>query len=95
MDLREIINKDTTTIVDVREPYEFASGNAKGAINIPLGTVASKVEDFRNMSKPIVVHCRSGMRSAQAMGLLKALGVQEVYNGGSLDEVMYLQRQTV
>jgi rhodanese-related sulfurtransferase len=87
MNLQEIINDKNTSIVDVRETYEFAEGHAKGAVNIPLSVLQGRIAEFNAMAKPIVVYCRSGMRSAQAMGLLKAMGVQEVYNGGSLYEV--------
>jgi len=42
------------------------------------------------MSKPIVVYCRSGNRSGKAMNYLKAQGITEVYNGGSLADVKAL-----
>ncbi len=93
MDLRNIFDQSNTVIIDVREPFEFASGHAAGAINIPLGTIPSKINDIKRMGTPIVVYCRSGMRSASAMGFLKAQGIQEVYNGGSLDEVLIYQRK--
>ena len=93
MDLRNIFNQSNTTIIDVREPGEFATGHATGAINIPLGTIPSRVNDIKKMGTPVVVYCRSGMRSANAMGFLKAQGIQEIYNGGSLDEVLMYQRK--
>ena len=95
MDLARIINQEDTTIVDVREAYELSMGQAEGAINIPLGTIPQRVEEFRKMNTPIVVYCRSGMRSAQAMGFLRAQGIKEVYNGGGLEEILYHQKQTV
>ena len=95
MDLIELINQDGATIVDVREIHEYNTGHIEGAINIPLGTVPQRVEDFKNMSKPIIVHCASGMRSAQAVGFLTAQGVSEVYNGGGIHTVMHYQNQTV
>lgn len=95
MDLRKIITKENTTLIDVREPYEFAAGHASGAINIPLGSISQRVNEIKEMSLPIVVYCQSGRRSANAMGLLKAHGIEEVYNGGSLDEVFYYQKQEI
>ena len=38
MSLQEIVNNENTSIVDVREPYEFNMGHAIGAINIPLSS---------------------------------------------------------
>ncbi len=90
MDLQKIINQESTTIVDVREPFETILGKAKGAINIPLRKIAERIVEFRKMTKPIVVYCRSGNRSGQAMNYLKAQGIEEVYNGGSLSEVKAL-----
>lgn len=87
MDLTQIINQPNTTIVDVREPDEFLSGHIEGAINIPVVSIPNRVAQFKKMSQPIVVYCRSGMRSAQAMIFLKSQGLQEVYNGGSLGQM--------
>jgi rhodanese-related sulfurtransferase len=91
MDLSKIINHPAATLVDVRETYEFAAGHAPGAINIPLNDVLFSIEKFRKMSAPIVVYCRSGNRSEHARLLLQANGVQQVYNGGGLGDVLHYQ----
>lgn len=93
MDLKKILAQDSVTIVDVREPFEYAMGHVDGAINMPLSTIFQHVDEFRRMSKPIVVYCRSGNRSAQAEAFLRAQGIEEVYNGGSLEEMEYLKAQ--
>ncbi|MFK7775278.1 MAG: rhodanese-like domain-containing protein [Saprospiraceae bacterium] len=93
MDLRNIVKQSNTVIIDVREPYEFAAGHAVGAINIPLGTIPTSLIDIKKMGNPVVVYCRSGMRSANAMSFLKAQGVQDIFNGGSLDEVLMYQKK--
>ena len=93
MDLQKIINQESTTIIDVREPFETYFGKAKRAINIPLGKIAKRLDEFHQMSKPIVVYCKSGNRSRQAMDYLKAQGIKEVYNGGSLREVKTLLKK--
>ena len=90
MDLQTILKDSKTTIVDVREPQEYQSGHIEGAVNIPLGTIPMRIEEFKQMSKPLVVYCRSGMRSAQAQGFLKAHGVEQIYNGGSIFDVHQL-----
>lgn len=90
MDLQDIAKQDTTTFVDVREVFETFFGKVDGSVNIPLRKIAEKMDDFRQMSQPIVVYCRSGNRSEQAMKLLKALGIKEVYNGGSVSNVKAL-----
>lgn len=87
MNLNEIINNPNASIVDVRTPGEFSMGNVAGSVNIPLDQVPHKVEDFKNMSKPIVLCCASGNRSGQATMFLRHNGIEEAYNGGGWSEV--------
>ena len=87
MDLKTVFRQPELTIIDVREPFEFLVGHAKGAVNIPLRKIASNLEKIRALPQPIVVYCRSGNRSGQALNLLHANNITDVYNGGSLDEV--------
>jgi rhodanese-related sulfurtransferase len=68
-------------IVDVRSENEFKSGHIKGAINIPLNNIQSKVKDLKKKGKPVITCCASGMRSGSAVSILKMEGI-EVYNGG-------------
>lgn len=92
MDLTTIFKEKSPSIIDVREPYECAGGMATDAVNIPLGTIPQKIEEFKALKKPVIVYCRSGNRSGQALGFLTANGVTEVYNGGSLGDVLSLQK---
>lgn len=85
--MNEIINDPNATIVDVRTPGEFAGGNVAGSINIPLNEVPHRVDEFKGMSKPLVVCCLSGGRSGQAVEFLKANGVDNIYNGGGWSQV--------
>lgn len=83
----ENVNLQEATIVDVREPFEFQGGNVAGSINIPLGQVPQKIEDFKHMKKPLVLCCASGNRSGQAVQFLAANGVDNIYNGGGWNMV--------
>ncbi len=85
--MNEIINHPNATIVDVRSEGEFASGNVPGSINIPLNEVPHRVDEFKEMSKPLVLCCLSGGRSGQATQYLAQQGVQDVYNGGGWSQV--------
>lgn len=78
-------------LVDVRTPAEFASGSAKGAVNIPLDQVSAKVAQFKG-KHAVVVFCRSGNRSAQAKATLERSGITNVYNGGSVTNVIAAMR---
>ena len=84
-DLKSLI-ENGAFLVDVREPGEFASGTAKGAVNIPLGTVASQIAKFKGKEN-IIVFCRSGNRSGQAKTILEQNGFKNVVNGGTWEDV--------
>ncbi len=85
----ETIVNDNAFLVDVRTPAEFATGSAKGAVNIPLDTVARQLNKFKNQ-KHIVVFCRSGNRSGQAKSILQQNGFDNVVNGGTWNKVAKL-----
>lgn len=72
--------KESAMIVDVRTPKEFAEGSFKGAINIPLDEVESRIDEFKNQ-KNIIIFCRSGKRSEKAIGILANNGITNVTNG--------------
>ncbi len=71
-------------IVDVRTTEEFAAGNYKGSINIPLAEVENNIKRFGNKDQKIIVYCRSGNRSGQAKKILEKHGYKNVLNGGGL-----------
>jgi phage shock protein E len=83
----EKINANEATIVDVREPAECAQGMVDGSINIPLGDVPNKIEEFKAMKKPLILCCKSGGRSGQAVEFLIANGVEDLFNGGPWGDV--------
>ena len=87
MSINELINHPTATIVDVRSEGEFQSGNVKGSINIPLETVPERIEEFKAMSKPLILCCLSGGRSGQATAFLQQNNIEEVHNGGGWADV--------
>lgn len=78
---------DDALVLDVREDKEYAAGHIPKARHIPLGQLASRMQELDKFkSKPILVTCRSGHRSARACGMLKKAGFETVYNqaGGIL-----------
>jgi sulfur-carrier protein adenylyltransferase/sulfurtransferase len=76
---------DDFVLIDVREPHEYKICSIPGAKLIPLGEFPQHVGEF-NPEADIVIHCRSGMRSAKACNVLRAAGFQNVRNvvGGIL-----------
>jgi sulfur dioxygenase len=73
--------------VDVREEEEFTGplGHIEGAVLIPLGQLAARVDELRR-DRPIVAVCRAGSRSAQATAILQQAGFGDIanLNGGML-----------
>tara|TARA_B110000908_G_C10006118_1_gene336384 strand:+ start:12 stop:287 length:276 start_codon:yes stop_codon:yes gene_type:complete len=86
MNIQELINDNSTTIVDVRTEAEFVEGNVNGSINIPLNEVVDRMEELKEM-QPLVLCCLSGGRSGQATAFLQAQGCDKVYNGGGWEMV--------
>ena len=61
-------------LIDVREPSEHAMASIEGAVLIPLGTLQDRLSEVPT-DRPVVVHCRSGARSARAVAMLRAEGI--------------------
>jgi molybdopterin/thiamine biosynthesis adenylyltransferase/rhodanese-related sulfurtransferase len=66
-------------LIDVREPFEYEIAQIDGAKLIPLGEIAERLDELER-EQPIIIHCHSGMRSAQAVQLLQERGFAKVYN---------------
>jgi len=66
-------------VLDVREPHEIAICAIEGTFKIPLGEIASRFSEVPK-HEPVVVHCKLGGRSAQAVEFLKSKGHENVKN---------------
>jgi len=67
------------TIIDVREPYEYAIARIPGTKLIPLGQIEERSGEL-DPTAEIILHCRSGKRSADALNRLKAKGFTRLKN---------------
>ena len=76
---------ESFVLIDVREPHEYRICNIPGAKLIPLGEFPRRVGEF-DPAAEIVIHCRSGARSAKACNVMRQAGFQRVRNmaGGIL-----------
>jgi adenylyltransferase/sulfurtransferase len=66
-------------LVDVREPHEFSISSFPESLKIPLGTLPEHLNRLSSADE-IVVHCKSGGRSAKAVQLLRQAGFRKVRN---------------
>jgi len=68
-------------ILDVRTPAEYAEGHVPGALNIPHTELAARVAELSEArSRDIVVYCRSGNRTKQALKLLGEAGFTRLFH---------------
>ena len=74
-DLEEAVGTNAWTVVDVREPYEFAAGHIPNALNMPMSGFDPKELP---QAKPVVVISQSGGRSRNALDKARAIGREDV-----------------
>ena len=72
-------------LLDVREPYEYDIARIPGSKLIPLGELHSRLSEL-DTADEIVIHCKSGYRSSNALRELQAAGFSKLWNveGGIL-----------
>src|ERR671936_656607 len=79
---------DSPAIVDVRERDEWDEGHLPGAVHVPRGYLESRIEaTVPDRSRPVLVYCAAGNRSAFAAKTLEELGYEHVVSlaGGYTD----------
>src|SRR5436190_18262902 len=75
-------------LIDVRERDEYEQGYIPGALHIPRGNLESRIDNaVGERSRPVIVYCASGNRSAYAAKTLAELGFEDVVSlrGGFAD----------
>ena len=70
---------DDLTLLDVREPGEWAVARIAGARLVPLGTLEDAVPTL-DRTRDMVVHCHHGIRSAAAIRYLQSQGFTRLWN---------------
>ena len=88
MTINEAINHENVSLVDVRTSEEVAMESVPGAVNIPLDDIPERWEEFKDMPRPLVIFCRSGNRSGQAIEFLKSKGISDGMNGMGASDVL-------
>ena len=71
-------------LVDVRDAQSYAAGHIPGAIHLEVVDVAARAaREIGPVDTPVVLYCRTGVRSAKAAGILVGMGYTRVYDLGS------------
>ncbi|MFK7832827.1 MAG: rhodanese-like domain-containing protein [Winogradskyella sp.] len=69
-------------ILDVRSFSEYQNNHIASAIHIPLPELNTRYQEIKKLNKPVIAHCASGMRSANAASFLKSKGIDAINGGG-------------
>jgi adenylyltransferase/sulfurtransferase len=76
---QKLDNHDKFVLLDVREPFEWDICHLDQAKLIPLGQLPSRMSELDSADE-IVIHCKSGGRSAKAVRLLQEAGFSKLHN---------------
>ena len=82
------VERKEGVIIDLRTPEEYAGGHVPGAQLLTLDTISAETAAavVPDKEEPVLVYCRSGVRSAEAARKLAALGYRQIYDfGGIID----------
>ncbi len=75
----EALIKRGARVVDVRTPEEFAAAHIPGAENVPVDAVVAQAQTW-DKTKPVLLYCATGERSAWAFQQLAQAGFEHLYN---------------
>lgn len=74
--------KNGAVILDVRSQREWDSGHIENSVHIPLGELNNRVEEVKQLNKPVIACCASGVRSAKAAKFLNLNNIEATNGGG-------------
>ena len=83
-DFYQIYQKESLSVLDVREVEEFEALHLEGARNFPLSQLADTYEQL-DKTQPYYVICKSGIRSARACQFLAEQGYEVINVQGGMD----------
>lgn len=83
-DFYQLYQKESLSVLDVREVEEFEALHLEGARNFPLSQLADTYEQL-DKTQPYYVICKSGIRSARACQFLAEQGYEVVNVQGGMD----------
>lgn len=83
-DFYQLYQKESLSVLDVREVEEFEALHLEGARNLPLSQLADTYEQL-DKTQPYYVICKSGIRSARASQFLAEQGYEVINVQGGMD----------
>jgi rhodanese-related sulfurtransferase len=74
----ELMRAGNTRLIDVREPWEFATARIEGSVAMPMGDVPTRAHQELDPEERLVVLCHHGMRSMNVTAWLRNQGFEQV-----------------
>jgi|SRR5262245_48031574 len=85
-DLKRMLDAGTPVLLlDVREPEEHAYCALPGSVLIPLGELATRLEEIEPAGAAVVVYCHHGVRSLSGAAILRRAGIEATSLAGGID----------
>jgi rhodanese-related sulfurtransferase len=87
-DMRNAIAQKTAVVIDIREPFEHATGVAQGTLLIPMSQLSKRLAELpKPEEKPLLVVCNTQNRSSKIVEQLHAAGYANArYVQGGMSE---------
>lgn len=77
----QLINRKDAVVIDVRDTGEYEAGHIASAKHVPERQLTERLKEFEKFKgRPVIVTCRSGMRSSAAVQILRRNGFDEAVN---------------
>lgn len=74
-----MINRSNAVLLDIREKKDFEAGHIVDSIHIPMAKLATNIAELEKYkTRPVIVACRLGQQSADAVKILKSAGFAQV-----------------
>jgi rhodanese-related sulfurtransferase len=77
-DAAALISEGKAKLIDVREPWEFATAHIEGSVDMPMGDVPARAHQELDPDERLVVLCHHGMRSMNVTVWLRNQGYEQV-----------------
>lgn len=79
-DFEKLLGKEGAQLIDVRTPREVSQGKIGEAVNVDFHATNFKEQlSELDKSKPVLIYCASGGRSAKAVAMMQEMGFQEIH----------------
>src|SRR5579862_427360 len=85
-DADQLLKEKAARLIDVREPWEFATARIQGSLLIPMGEITARAGSELNPAERLIIVCHHGVRSMNVTVWLRRAGFEKAQSlGGGID----------